>query len=96
MFDAVINTDSPFFINVLRLKQTTVPELSHSYEKINAFFSDIMRLLCASQEKGDRMYREALRRFDFSGVNGINLGFSESGLMQGLEEFYPKGDWRCL
>ena len=84
VFDAVINTDSPFFINVLRLKQTTVPELSHSYEKINAFFSDIMRLLCASQEKGDRMYREALRRFDFSGVNGINLGFSESGVDAGF------------
>ena len=30
------------------------------------------------------MYREALRRFDFSGVNGINLGFSESGVDAGF------------
>ena len=90
VFDAVINTDSHFFINILRLKQTKVPEFSHSYKRINSFFSDIMRLLCASRKKGDRFYREALAKFHFSGVNGINLGFSESGVDAGFGKILSK------
>ena len=72
VFDAVITTDSHFFINILRLKETSVPQFSTSYQKINEYFRNIMILLTASKEKGDRFYKQALRSFDFSGVNGIN------------------------
>lgn len=84
VFDAVITTDSHFFINILRLKETSVPQFSTSYQKINEYFRNIMILLTASKEKGDRFYKQALRSFDFSGVNGINLGFSETGVDAGF------------
>lgn len=84
VFDAVITTDSHFFINILRLKETSVPQFSTSYQKINEYFRNIMILLTSSKEKGDRFYKQALRSFDFSGVNGINLGFSETGVDAGF------------
>ena len=84
VFDAIINKDSNFFINLLRLKTTQVPHFSDSYNKINAYFRNIMKLLAVSKEKGDKFYKEALNRFSFSGVNGINLGFSETGVDAGF------------
>lgn len=84
VFDAIITTDSHFFINLLRLKNTTVPHFKDSYNKINSYFDNIMMLLDASQKKGDKFYRTALRSFSFSGVKGINLGFSETGVDAGF------------
>lgn len=77
-FDSILDEDSNFFINIIRLRSTQVPEFSKSYERINTYFSDIATLLQASDKKGDKFYRAALARFDFSEVNGINLGFSET------------------
>lgn len=84
VFDSIINRDSPFFINILRLKQAHSPEFAGSYQKINQYFANIMILLTHSNEKGDRFYREALHSFRFSGVKGINLGFSETGVDAGF------------
>ena len=84
VFDAIITTDSNFFINLLRLKNTDVPQFKDSYNKINSYFDNIMMLLDVSQEKGDKFYRTALKSFSFSGVKGINLGFSETGVDAGF------------
>ena len=80
VFDAVMDSDSRYFINITRLKDAKTPEFFASYEKINSYFHDIALLLDQAKEKTmqDRFYREALRRFTFSEVNGINLGFSET------------------
>lgn len=80
VFDAVMDSDSRYFINVTRLKDAKTPEFLASYERINSYFHDIALLLNQAKEKTtqDRFYREALRRFAFSEVNGINLGFSET------------------
>lgn len=81
VFDPIINRDSPFFINVIRLKKATTPEFADSYEKINQYFRNIATILNAAQKKdrSDKLYREAVRRFEvFHEVNGINLGFAES------------------
>ena len=51
VFDAIITTDSHFFINLLRLKNTEVPQFKDSYNKINSYFDNIMVLLDASQKK---------------------------------------------
>lgn len=79
-FDAVMDTDSHYFINVTKLKDARTPEFSGSYNKINSFFSEIAMLLSHANEKSNRdpLYRAALRKFSFSEVNGINLGFSET------------------
>ncbi len=78
IFDCILDKDSPFFINLMRLKVCNVPEFQGSYQSINDHFSKIATLLNASDSKGDKMYKSALRLFKFSEVNGINLGFSES------------------
>ena len=54
VFDSIINKDSHFFINLLRLKKSDTPEFSNAYERVNDFFSNIMILLSASKDKGDR------------------------------------------
>lgn len=78
VFDSIVDEDSNFFINLVRLKTTQVPEFKNSYETINEFFNRIATLLEASDIKGDKFYKAALKQFDFSEVNGINLGYSES------------------
>lgn len=78
VFDSIIDEDSNFFINLVRLKTTKVPEFKNSYKKINDFFSSIATLLDISDKKGDKFYNTALKQFKFSEVNGINLGYSES------------------
>ena len=90
VFDALIDRDSHFFINVLRLKQAQTPEFAGSYERINDFFGKIMILLQNSNQKNDKLYRNALERFRFSEVNGINLGFSESSMGAGFGKVLSK------
>ena len=75
VFDVFLDEDSPFFINIKRLKECDIPEFVGSYNRVNAYFRDI-GLLLKQSTPGDRLYREAYKRFDFPEVNGINLGFS--------------------
>lgn len=76
VFNVFVDEDSHFFINIKRLQVTNVPEFSGGYAKVNQYFHNIGILLKASKNSKDRMYKEAVRRFDFPEVNGINLGFS--------------------
>lgn len=80
VFDALMDADSHFFINVTKLKDSKTPEFSASYRRINSYFYEIALILSQAKEKNkkDPFYRTALNRFSFSEVNGINLGFSES------------------
>lgn len=55
VFDSIINRDSPFFINLLRLKVNETPEFKGSYESINKFYRQIMILLESSNSKGDQL-----------------------------------------
>ena len=76
VFNVFVDEDSHFFINIKRLQVTNVPEFSAGYAKVNQYFQNIGILLKASKNSKDRMYKEAVKRFDFPEVNGINLGFS--------------------
>ena len=60
------------------MQTTDVPEFVDAYDKINKYFSEIGILLKASSSPLSRAYAEALKRFKFPEVGGINLGFSES------------------
>lgn len=78
VFDCVLDNDSRFFINLMRLKVSDVPEFQGAYQRINDYFSEIATLLNASDSKGDKLYKTAFKRFRPLEINGINLGFSES------------------
>ena len=79
IFDPVLDKDSHFFINLQRLKKTTVPEFIESYERILEYFRKIIKLLDKSEKKEttDTFYKQALKMFDFSEVNGIGLGYAK-------------------
>lgn len=79
IFDPVINRDSAFYINILRLKQALTPEFQGSYMRINKFFDEIATLLDNADEKSreDKCFNTAFQKFKFPGVKGINLGFSK-------------------
>lgn len=80
VFDVLLDKDSNFFINIIRLKKATVPEFIEAYQNLNKFFSDIATLLEAADtpSMNDKMYRTARNKFHFHEVNGINLGFASS------------------
>ena len=80
VFDSMLDKDSHFFINIICLKKSTIPEFIEAYNHINKYFTEIATLLDAADEAkmSDKMFREARRRFCFHEVNGINLGFSET------------------
>ncbi|SFT52626.1 hypothetical protein SAMN02910356_00905 [Selenomonas sp. GACV-9] len=81
VFDCLLDKDSPFFINIKRLQVTTIPEFADSYANINKYFSEIEMLLESAESTNlkDKFYKSAFKKFSFSEVNGINLGFSKSG-----------------
>lgn len=87
VFDSLMDEDSNFFINIKRLKDTEVPEFKDSYDNINAYFRDLGILLKASKNPQDKLYKTAVKKFDFSEVGGINLGFSKGARGAG---FGPK------
>lgn len=79
VFDPVLNKDSHFFINLQRLKKATIPEFRNSYQRINEYFRKIIKLLDKARDKDERdiCYKQALKLFDFSEVNGICLGYAK-------------------
>lgn len=77
VFDSLMDEDSNFFINIKRLRDTKVPEFRYSYNNINSYFRNLGILLKASKNPGDKLYKTAVKKFDFSEVRGINLGFSK-------------------
>lgn len=79
IFDPVLDEDSHFFINLQRLKKTAIPEFQQSYEKIHEYFRKIIKLLATAEKKdaSDTFYRQALKLFNFSEVNGLCLGYAK-------------------
>ena len=84
VFNSIVNLDSEFYINILRLKNTTVEEFKNSYNRINSYFKDIITLLDNSEKRGDVFYRNARQKFDFRGIKEINLGLSATGVDSGF------------
>ena len=69
VFDAILDTDSKFSINIIRLRDSTVPEFIDAYNHIKRFFSEIATLLDAADRPSmeDKMYRSARKKFYLSG-----------------------------
>ena len=88
VFDAILDKDSNFFINIIRLRESTIPEFKTAYSNVNKFFSDLATLLEAADvpDLKDKMYRSARKKCRFHEVNGINLGFASSSYGAGWGE----------
>jgi hypothetical protein len=80
IFDSVIDKDSHFFINLIRLKCALTPEFKLSYNHIIAHFKEIAMLLDSAGLKNLKapLYRDAYRMFHPKEINCLNLGYSQS------------------
>lgn len=90
VFDSLMDEDSNFFINIKRLRDTKVPEFEDSYNNINSYFRDLGILLKASKNPEDKLYKTAIKKFKFSEVKGINLGFSKGARGAGFGPILSK------
>lgn len=75
VFDAVIGIDTRLFLDPHLLKKTKIPEFRNSRAEIEQYYSNIIRLLLASQRKGDIAWKEALRRLTFKEIHGVSMGY---------------------
>lgn len=75
IFDAVLGIDTHLFIDPQLLKQTSIPEFANSHNKIVKHFSNLIVLLNASTQKGDRAWREVHKRLIFEELHGVSIGY---------------------
>jgi len=74
--DAFVDIDSRFYIDPHLLQQASTPELVGSYQRFTQHFEGIIHLLDASQRKGDRLFREAVKKLIFRELPFVSLGYS--------------------
>lgn len=77
IFDVILDIDANYFINIKRIKDTKEELFSKSYEKIQRFFEYLYKILSNTSNKSSRLYREAVKAFDFPEINNIGLGYSK-------------------
>jgi hypothetical protein len=75
ILDSLIGVDTHLFLDPHLLRKTTIPEFRKSRQKIEKYYSDILRLLDASKQKGDRAWREAYARLIFKELTGTAIGY---------------------
>ncbi len=78
-YNSILDSDSRFFINFMRLREATTAEFSNSYGRILDLFDKVGILLKASKGEGDRFYREAFDLLKMSEMEELCLGYSAKG-----------------
>ena len=84
IFDVVLDMDANYFINIKRIRDTEEKQFLKSYEKIQMFFRKLYKILSNTTNKESRLYREAIRMFDFPEINNIGLGYSNGKFGSGF------------
>lgn len=80
VFDAVIGLDTRLFLDPHLLKKTKIPDFKKSREKIEKYYSDVIRLLLVHRKTGNRRpLLEALRRLKFKETKGVFIGYGVYG-----------------
>lgn len=70
IFDCILDKDSPFFINLMRLKACNIPEFQGSYQSINDHFSKIAHSLTHLTQKETKCINLHLTSFSFPKLMG--------------------------
>lgn len=78
-FDPVLDLDTRLFIDPHLLKHSDTPELAGSYEKLQAHFRRIAKVLATSDAVGDTFWRQADRMMDWPEVKGLCIGYASKG-----------------
>ncbi len=78
VFNSVIGVDTKLFIDPNLLESTDIPEFLNAKEKVQTYFQNILVLIQASKEKGDRAWREAWKRLIFRELKGSAIGYGNN------------------
>lgn len=84
IFDTILDIDANYFINIKRIKDTKEEKFIRSYEKIQTFFGKIYKILSNTSDTNSRLYREAVKMFNFPEINNIGLGYSKGKFGSGF------------
>jgi|YNPMSStandDraft_1061717.scaffolds.fasta_scaffold40094_2 hypothetical protein len=82
VFNPIIGIDTNLFLDPYLLKKTTIKEFKNSRDKIKKYYEDIIHLLVAhitNEQRGNRAWREALKRLRFKETQGISIGYGVHG-----------------
>lgn len=74
VFDCVLNNNSRFFINLMRLKVSDVPEFKDAYQRINDYLSEIAGrfLSWKFHTTGRAFYGRIIEVAEYFSMNGLN------------------------
>lgn len=78
VLDAILGVDTQLFVDPHLLRRTTIPEFAHSRNRIEQYYTDVLRLLQASRRREDSAWREAGRRLEFRELRCVSIGYGVS------------------
>jgi len=79
IFNSIIGLDTKLFLDPHLLKNTKIPEFRQSRSRIKKYYEDIIKLLLVHRQRGDRAWREALKRLRFKETKGVFIGYGVHG-----------------
>lgn len=80
VFNPMLNFDTKVFVEPLLLKASSSEIIQQSFVNYNKFFTDLLFLLQASKDRGDRCWREAQRRVKFPEYKYTCIGYGSDSI----------------
>ncbi|MCE3255718.1 MAG: hypothetical protein K0R25_1212 [Rickettsiaceae bacterium] len=96
IFNPILNFDTKLFVEPLLLKSSKSEIIRNSIDSYNKFFANILKLLRASKEEGDKMWRAAKGLVYFPEYKSTCIGYGSdsihgAGAGRGLSDQILKG-----
>lgn len=79
VFDAYIGIDNKLFVDPVLLKTAKTPEFRATRKKLEEYFAKVIKLIEASDHKGDAAWAEAGKRLTFREIHATALGYANVG-----------------
>jgi hypothetical protein len=79
-WDATLNVDAKLFIDPLLLRGSQHPEMQQADSTYKQFFTDVIKLLVASQKENDVAWRAAYKKLLFREIKGTCLGYGAASI----------------
>ena len=80
IFNPILNFDTKLFVEPLLLKASKSEILRNSMQSYEKFFSNILKLLRASKEEGDKMWRAAKELVYFPEYKATCIGYGSESI----------------
>lgn len=98
VLDSFLEFDAKYYINIKALQSTKEKYFMESYKKIMNYFRGIYSLLKVyNLSRNERIFKEAMKKFNFPEVNEIKIGLADGEFGKGLTSKSIREDFlRCV